>query len=169
MSIYEVLTYPDPFLRKKAKPVDVIDGEIREIVDNMVSTMFAAKGIGLAATQVGVERRIIVLDVPDRDDYRRGDGLITLINPEIVECEGETTFEEGCLSVPDITADVKRYAGVTVLGLDREGDEVVIKAEGLLSVALQHEVDHLEGILFIDRLSRLKRGLIKNRLKKAVG
>jgi peptide deformylase len=146
--------------------------------------MYFEKGIGLAATQVGVGRRVIVLDVPDQgsdegpdegpeekeEKGSRGNGnLIALVNPVMVEATGDVRFEEGCLSVPGVTAEVKRASNVVVKGLDREGVEVEIRAEGLLAVALQHEIDHIDGVLFIDRLTSLKRDIIRRKLKKAVG
>jgi peptide deformylase len=139
----------------------------------MVETMRSARGVGLAATQVGDERRVIVLDVPeddDGDDEGEGERRIhlTLVNPEIISSEGDTKFEEGCLSVPGFTADVKRAATINVKALDREGKQVKFTAHDLLSIAIQHEIDHLDGILFIDRLSRLKRELLKRKIKKVL-
>jgi peptide deformylase len=129
----------------------------------MIDTMYAAPGVGLAAPQVGVSQRIMVLD-PDHENPRRN--LIKLINPAIRRMEGEVFWEEGCLSVVDFTAEVRRAAAVEVVGLDEEGKEITIEGEGLVAVALQHEIDHLDGILFIDRISRLKRDLYRRRLKK---
>jgi peptide deformylase len=181
MALLEVLKYPDPRLKTRASPVEGVNGEIMKLISDMVETMGFENGIGLAATQVGVAKRVIVLDVPDerpgeqRGDvkeeigYRRSGNLIALINPVMVEASGDTRFEEGCLSVPGVTAEVKRASNVVVKGLDREGREVEIKADGLFAVALQHEIDHIDGMLFIDRLSRLKRDIIKRKLKKAVG
>jgi peptide deformylase len=136
----------------------------------MVETMYYARGIGLASVQVGDTRRVVVLDVPDEDekDRTKGKNLIALVNPEIVLVEGETTYEEGCLSLPGITADVDRAAKVKVQALDRDGNPFEIEAEGLLAIALQHEIDHLNGIIFIDRLSRLKRELVKRKYKKSL-
>ncbi|MFQ5585312.1 MAG: peptide deformylase [Thermodesulfobacteriota bacterium] len=168
MTLLNVLTYPDPFLRTKAKPVDEVDESVRQLIDDMVETMHSARGIGLAATQVGDDRRIIVLDVPEEEEHEKGKNLFTLVNPEIVSREGETKFEEGCLSVPGFTADVKRAATITVKALDREGKAVEFTAEELLSIAIQHEIDHLDGILFIDRLSRIKRELLKRKIKKVI-
>ncbi|MFQ5329809.1 MAG: peptide deformylase [Thermodesulfobacteriota bacterium] len=176
MSLLNILTYPDPFLKTKARPVDAVDDDVRALIDDMVETMRSARGIGLAATQVGDERRVIVLDVPEEvaeesdEDEREEERRIhlTLVNPEIVSREGETKFEEGCLSVPGFTADVKRAAVINVTALDREGKQVEFTADDLLSIAIQHEIDHLDGILFIDRLSRLKRELLKRKIKKAL-
>ncbi|MBI5874969.1 MAG: peptide deformylase [Deltaproteobacteria bacterium] len=171
MSILEILKYPDPFLKIKAKPVSRIDEETRKLISAMIETMYFARGIGLAATQVGADKRIAVLDVPaeQRAGGRgQGENLIVLINPEIIAHEGETKYEEGCLSVPGFTADVKRFATVVVKGLDKNGKGLEINAGGLLAIALQHEMDHLDGILFIDRLSKLKRDIIKRKIKKAI-
>ncbi len=175
MSVLTILTYPDPFLKTKAKPVDAVDDSVRVLIDDMVETMRSARGIGLAATQVGDERRVIVLDVPEVDDGEdegEGEGErrahLTLVNPEIVSREGDTKFEEGCLSLPGFTADVKRSATINVQALDRDGESVEFTAHDLLSIALQHEIDHLDGILFIDRLSRLKRELLKRKIRKVL-
>ncbi|MBI5047752.1 MAG: peptide deformylase [Deltaproteobacteria bacterium] len=168
MSILEILKYPDLFLKTKAKPVSKMDEGIKRLISDMVDTMYFAKGIGLAATQVGVDKRVAVLDVPGEEDYQRGKNLIVIINPEIVVHEGEIKYEEGCLSVPGFTANVKRFENVTVRALDKDGKGMEIKAEGLLAIALQHEIDHLDGVLFIDRLSKLKRDIIKRKIKKAI-
>ncbi|MCK5784323.1 MAG: peptide deformylase [Desulfobacterales bacterium] len=166
MTILDIVTYPDPFLKQPTKPVENIDGSIQELITNMADTMYVAPGVGLAAIQVGVDKSIIVFDEsPDKEKraYR------VLINPEIVEMEGETLSEnEGCLSVPDFRADVKRSALAIVEGLDRDGNPLKIEAGGVLSIILQHEIDHLNGILFIDRISALKRDLYKRRVKKAL-
>lgn len=171
--LLDILKYPDPFLKTKAALVEKIDGPVLTLIKDMTETMYHAKGIGLAAVQVGVNKRIAVLDVPasseDKDaPRRRGENLIALINPQIIGTEGVTKYEEGCLSVPGITADVDRFLKVTVAALDKDGGPVEIEAEGLFAIALQHEIDHLDGMLFIDRLSRLKRDLIKRKLKKAL-
>jgi len=181
MSLLEVLKYPHPFLRRTCEAVAEVDESVRTLIDDMLETMYANKGIGLAATQVGVAKRVIVMDVPIYDDDdsaddgdEKGDAgedervLLSLVNPEITFREGRLKFEEGCLSLPGINADVERSAHVKVSGLDREGNSLEVEAEGLLAVALQHEIDHLEGILFIDRLSWLKRDRIKRRLKKTL-
>ncbi len=159
----KIYTYPDPVLRKKAEPVKVIDERIRRLAQDMLYTMYEAPGIGLAANQVGEASRIIVFDLRPKENGRHP---CALINPEIIDAEGEVTTEEACLSVIDYCADVKRKARVRVKGLDLEGKEVSLDAEGLLAVCLQHEIDHLDGILFIDHLSALKRALYKKRLKK---
>lgn len=170
--VLTILKYPDPFLKTKAKPVDKVDESVKKLIDDMTETMFRAKGIGLAATQVGVDKRIAILDVPNqkkdgsREERVPGQNLIVLINPEIIETEGKITYEEGCLSIPGINADVVRAASVTVTAIDRDGNPVQFQAEGLFAIAIQHEIDHLDGILFIDRLSRLKRDIIKRKIKK---
>lgn len=167
MFILDILKYPDPFLKTKAKPVTKVDDETKKLIGDMIETMYAARGIGLAATQVGVNKRVAVLDVPDCEDYQKGKNLFAIINPEIVSHEGEIKYEEGCLSVPGFTAEVKRFSGIVVAGLDKDGNAIEINAGGLLAIALQHEIDHLNGVLFIDRLSKLKREMIKRKIKKA--
>lgn len=169
MALLNILKYPDPFLKTKAAPVESVDKDIKAFIDDMIETMYHARGIGLAAVQVGVNKRIAVLDVPDQDDEERkkGKNLIALINPEIIERDGETKYEEGCLSVPGVTADVVRSSEIVVRALDKNGKPMEFRAEGLFAIAIQHELDHLDGLLFIDRLSRLKRDLIKRKLKKA--
>lgn len=165
MAVLEILKYPNPTLKKVSLPVKTITGETIRLVQDMVETMYAAPGVGLAAPQVGFLQRIVVLDVDYKDP---GKNLIKLINPEIRHAEGEVLWEEGCLSVTNFTADVKRAQRVEVIGLDEKETEVRIEAEGLLSIAFQHEIDHLDGKLFIDRISRLKRDLYTRRLKKAL-
>lgn len=163
MAKREIVKYPDPTLKQMCLPVAVITDETVRLIQDMVETMYAAPGVGLAASQVGVLQRIIVIDI----DYENpGKNLFRLINPEILRAEGQVVWEEGCLSVVDFTAEVKRAAQVEVVGLDEKEKEIKIEAEGLLSVALQHEIDHLDGKLFIDRISRLKRDLYARRLKK---
>jgi peptide deformylase len=165
MAILHICTYPEEILHQRAEPITEIDEEVVKLVDHMAETMYSAPGIGLAATQVGVAKQVLVADIAPR---RPESELIVLINPEIVAAEGEVIFEEGCLSVPDYQAEVKRNERITVRGLNLKGEEVEIEAEGLLAIVLQHEIDHLNGILFIDRLSKLKRDLYKRRLKKKV-
>ncbi len=163
MAILRILKYPDPTLKKVSLPVQSITGDTVCLIQDMVETMYAAPGVGLAAPQVGILQRIVVVDI----DYENpGRNLIKLINPEIHHAEGEVVWEEGCLSVLDFTAEIKRAARVEVVGLNEKGQEVKIEGEGLLAVALQHEIDHLDGKLFIDRISRLKRELYTRRLKK---
>ena len=163
--ILDILKFPEPILRVPARPVEAFTGEIAELMDNMLETMYAAPGIGLAAPQVGVSTRVIVLDL---DHENRGANVIKLANPEVREAEGEVVYEEGCLSVVDFTAEVKRAERVLVGGYGADGEEVEIEADGLLAVALQHEIDHLDGKLFIDRISRLKRDIYVRKLKKAI-
>jgi len=165
MAVLQILKYPDPLLREPAKPVRDIDARIATAVENLAETMYAAPGVGLAATQVGIPERIIVLDVHGPDETP-GARLLKLINPEITEREGEIVWEEGCLSVPDLTAPVKRARRVLVRAWTTEETEVQIEAEDLLAVALQHEIDHLEGTLFLDHLSRLKRDFYRARQRK---
>lgn len=165
MAIRRIHTYPDPVLKDPARPVDDIDGTLAALLEDMAETMYAAPGIGLAAPQVGIGQRVIVLDVHDADEGP-GKRLMKLINPVIAEREGEVIWEEGCLSVPEFTADVKRAKRVLVKAWTTDQKEIEIEAEDLLAVALQHEIDHLEGKVFLDRLSRLKRELYRTRQKK---
>ena len=164
MAVLPIRKLPDPVLRQPAREIKGINDELQGLIDDMAETMYAAPGLGLAANQVGVLRRLIVFDVAHRDGAARD--LKVLINPCITHAEGELTREEGCLSVADFSAEVRRHARVSVEGLDRKGNPVTITGEGLLAVVLQHELDHLEGILFIDRISRLKRSIYLRRLKK---
>jgi peptide deformylase len=170
MARLEILTYPDPRLALKAKPVETVDDEIRQLIDDMLETMYAAEGVGLAAPQVGVSKRVIVVDCSPRfDDEGKDNGTRSpqvVVNPVVAAREGRIVWEEGCLSVPEYTDEVERAARVTVTGLDRDGQPISIEADDLLSVCLQHEIDHLEGVLFVDRLSRLKQSMVKKRLKK---
>ena len=164
MSKLDILTYPDNFLSEPTKPLENIDGEVQEMIDNMAATMYAAPGIGLAAIQIGWDKSLLIYDIAPRDEKRE---LHVLINPEIVTQEGEMVSEnEGCLSVPDFRADVKRAANVTVAAHDREGNPIRIDAEGLQAIVLQHEIDHLKGTLFIEHISSLKRQMYKRRVKK---
>jgi peptide deformylase len=164
MAILPIRKLPDPVLREQAREVTEINRELQRLIDDMADTMYAAPGLGLAASQVGVLHRLIVFDVSHREGGPRD--LQVILNPCITAGEGEITREEGCLSVADFSAEVKRHAKVKVKGLDREGKPIEMTGEGLLAVVLQHEVDHLDGILFIDHLSRLKRGLYLRRLRK---
>ena len=163
MAILEILKFPAPVLSKVAAPVKNIDCKTVQLVTDMLDTMYGAPGVGLAAPQVGASERVIVLDI-DHENPRKQ--VYKLINPVITRAEGQITWEEGCLSVVDFTAEVKRAAQVQVIALDESEKEVKIDAEGLLAVALQHEIDHLDGKLFIDRISRLKRDLYARRRKK---
>ncbi len=164
MAIFEILTYPNKFLSQPTKQVTDIDDEIRNLIEDMAATMYEAPGVGLAAIQVGYDKSLLVYDVSPKDEQR---SLQVLINPRIVLSEGTTiSEEEGCLSVPDCREDVKRAASILIEALDREGKPLRIEAEGLLAIVLQHEIDHLNGILFIDRISSLKRQMYKRRVKK---
>ena len=163
MALLEICKYPDPVLQIKAEPVKEIDASLQKMIEDMIETMYHAPGIGLAATQVGKPIRIIVFDITPREE---GQNPSFLINPEIIEAEGEQTLEEGCLSVPEYFSEVKRKAKVKVRGLDAQGKTVEICGEGILATVLQHEIDHLDGILFIDRISALKRALYKKRVQK---
>ena len=163
MAILEILKYPEPVLSKVAAPVKGITGKTAQLISDLLETMYAAPGVGLAAPQVGVSERILVLDT---DHENPGKQVYQLINPVITRAEGEIIWEEGCLSVVDFTAEVRRAAQVEVVAFDEKEKEVKIVAEGLLAVALQHEIDHLDGKLFIDRISRLKRDLYTRRRKK---
>lgn len=163
--IRTILTYPDPELKKKAAPVPIITDSIRELVRDMAETMYDAPGVGLAAPQIGVRQRIIVIDISGKNEPP---DLIVAINPVIVHAEGESFEEEGCLSVPDYAANVRRHASVIVKALDLEGVEQTWKAEDLLAIAFQHEIDHLEGILFVDHLSTLKREMFQRKVRKAL-
>lgn len=161
MAILNILCYPDPRLREKGRPVERVDEAVRRLVDDMLETMYAAPGIGLAATQVGVAKRVVVIDVSENKDQP-----LTLINPEILERSGEEEMEEGCLSVPGVYERVRRAERVKVRALDREGEPFELEADGLLAVCIQHEVDHLDGRLFVDYLSQLKQSRIRKRLEK---
>ncbi len=164
MSKLDILTYPDKTLSLVTKPLENIDGDVQEMIDGMADTMYEAPGIGLAAIQVGWDKSVLIYDISPREDGRE---LHVLINPKIVSQEGEVMSEnEGCLSVPDFRADVKRSEFVTVEGHDREGKPIRLDAEGLLAIVLQHEIDHLNGTLFIERISSLKRQMYKRRVKK---
>lgn len=166
MAVLPICKLPDPVLRREAKEVADINGKLQRLIDDMAETMYGAPGLGLAANQVGQLQRLIVFDVSHKEGGPRR--LQVVLNPCIVEAQGELTHEEGCLSVADFAAEVRRHAQVLVKGLDREGKPIEITGEGLLAVVLQHEIDHLNGILFIDHISRLKRGLYLRRLKKQV-
>jgi peptide deformylase len=161
MAILEILEFPDPRLRTVAKPVETFDDGLSQFIDDMVETMYAARGIGLAATQVNVHRRLLVLDVSEEQNEPR-----VYINPKIVESEGHETCEEGCLSVPGIYADVSRAEKVTVSAQDRDGREFTEELDGMHAICVQHEIDHLEGRLFVDYLSPLKRRMVTKKLEK---
>lgn len=164
MSALNIKIYGEEVLRKKAEFVQSVDKEIVSLVDDMVTTLYVSSGIGLAANQVGVLKRIIVIDVTGGG--KGGKNLVILVNPEIIKEEGFVEENEGCLSIPGITADVRRFAEVTVRGLNIKGVPVEITASNLLSRALQHEIDHLNGMLFVDRLSFTQKILLKKKLKE---
>jgi peptide deformylase len=163
MALLRIRKYPDPALKQAAKPVDNIDGEVTAFLDSMAQTMYAAPGVGLAATQVADSRRLIVLDT---DHQHPGKHLLKLINPRIVEAEGSILWEEGCLSVIDFNAEVKRASKVLIKAWTLEQNEIEIEAADLQAIAFQHEIDHLDGKLFIDRISRIKRDLYRRKLAK---
>ena len=161
MALLPILRFPDPRLHLKAKPVERVDDTIRRLVDDMAETMYEASGIGLAAIQVNAHKRVVVIDVSEDKS-----GLMTFINPVIVERRGEQTCEEGCLSVPGIYEKVTRAEEVTVEALDRDGKPFRLEADGLLAVCIQHEIDHLDGKVFVEYLSSLKLNRIKTKLAK---
>ncbi len=161
MAIMEILNFPDPRLREKASTVDRIDDSVLKLIDDMFETMYAAPGVGLAATQVGVHKRVAVLDVSEEKNEPR-----VLINPEMLSMEGEVKLQEGCLSVPGHYDTVTRAERCRVRALDRDGEPFELEGEGLLAQCLQHELDHLEGRLYIDQLSQLKRSRIRRKLLK---
>ncbi len=163
MAVLEVLKYPNPALKGKAMPVKEIDSELRGLINDMAETMYALSAVGLAAPQVGKLLKVAVIDVTPKAE---GKNLIVLINPRIVAKEGETVLEEGCLSIPDYREEIKRWGRVKVEAMDQEGNIREIEGEGLLSIALQHETDHLDGMLIIDRISSLKRSIFKQTMKK---
>lgn len=164
MAVLEIRKYPDKVLKKKAAPVTSIDAELQKLVEDMIETMHAAPGVGLAAPQVGVSKRIAVIDISAKGAEMP---LLVLINPVFLRKEGTIEFEEGCLSLPDYTAKVERAEKVGVRFHDRMGTEVEIEAEGLLAVALQHEIDHLDGLLLLDRISPIKREFFRKKFAKA--
>lgn len=161
MSLLPILEYPDPRLRTKAQPVTVFDAALQTLIDGMFATMYEAPGIGLAASQVNVHKQLLVLDVSEEKN-----APMVLINPKIIASEGSQTYQEGCLSVPGIFADVDRADRITVESLDRHGQPQNFEADGLLAVCIQHEMDHLIGKLFVDYLSPLKRDLVRKKLEK---
>ena len=161
MTLRTILNYPDPRLRTLAKPVTHFDDDLKTLIDDMFETMYAEEGIGLAATQVDIHQRIIVIDVSENRDQR-----LVLINPELLEKSGETGIEEGCLSIPEQRALVPRAAAVKIRALDRDGKPFELEADDLLAICIQHEMDHLVGKLFVDYLSPLKRQRIRQKLEK---
>ncbi len=161
MATLNILHYPDPRLRTVAQPVSRVDDAVRQLLDDMLETMYAAPGIGLAATQVNVDRRVVVIDISEEKNQP-----LCLINPEITELEGVEEMDEGCLSVPGVFEAVKRAEWVKMQALDRDGQLFELEADGLLAVCIQHEIDHLDGKLFVDYLTQLKRKRIRKRLEK---
>ena len=164
MPTLKILTYPDNTLRNPTRELDNIDGDVQNMIDQMSAAMYAAPGVGLAAIQVGWGRSVLIYDISPSDD---GSDLQVLINPRIIDQEGEILSEnEGCLSVPEFRADVKRYSSILVEAVDREGRPLKLEADGMLAIVLQHEIDHLKGKLFIDHISALKRQIYTRRIKK---
>jgi peptide deformylase len=162
MALLEILKYPDPRLRTVAKPVAEVTDEIRQLIEDMLETMYAAPGIGLAATQVDFHERLLIIDITEDKTQP-----LCFINPEILEMSGSMENDEGCLSVPEVYESVERAEHVRVKAQDKNGQEFELEAEGLLAVCIQHEMDHLEGKLFVDYLSQLKRSWLKKKLSKA--
>jgi peptide deformylase len=164
MSLLDILTFPAEFLKNPTRPVKEIDGRLQTIIDQMSETMYHAPGVGLAAIQVGLDKSLLVYDITPQEDGR---DLHVLINPKIIAQEGQIISEnEGCLSVPDYRADVQRAARILVEGVNRDGNPIRFEADGMLAIVLQHEIDHLNGTLFIDRISTLKRQMYARRIKK---
>jgi peptide deformylase len=163
MAVLEIRKYPEKILKQKTTPVQTIDGVTRRLIDDMIETIHAVHGVGLAANQVGIPQKLCIIDLSLREDNA---SLIVLINPLIVERDGSVEAEEGCLSIPGYLTSIKRAEKVFVKGVNREGKDIAIEAEGLLARAIQHELDHLEGLLLIDRMSPIKREFFKRRYKK---
>ena len=165
MAVREIRKYPDKVLKQKASPVATIDQDLQDLIDDMIETMYAAPGVGLAAPQVGVSRRLAVIDISAKGAEIP---LLVLINPVILLKEGSIEFEEGCLSLPEYTAKIERAEKVIVRAMDRKGRETEMEAEGLLAIAMQHEIDHLDGVLLIDSISPIKREFFKKRHQKKI-
>lgn len=177
MALLEVLTFPDPRLRKKSQPVEIVSEEIKAFAESMLETMYSFRGIGLAAPQVNRQDRMIVLDTRPTEEGRYKPEQMTelerlveqplvLINPEVIDKKGETTYEEGCLSVPSYFEVIKRFDWIRVRAKNAKGEEIEFETDGLLSICIQHEIDHLDGKLFIDRLSTIKSSRLKSKIKK---
>ena len=165
MTIKPLIILPDPLLRQQSKPIEQVDAEITRLADDMLDTMYDAPGIGLAAIQIGVPRRMLVIDISRTDEERKP---VVFINPEILNVSDDVSaYEEGCLSIPDYYAEVERPASLTVAYIDRDGKKQTVEADGLLATCLQHEMDHLNGVLFIDHISRLKRDMVIKKFTKA--
>jgi len=165
MAILEIKKYPEKILKKKAEVIDNIDAQTQRLIDDMIETMLFARGVGLAANQVGFQKRICIVDVSTKEEKSP---LIVLINPVLIGKEGNIESEEGCLSIPGYTTSIKRAERVFIKGLNREGKDVELEGTGLLARALQHEIDHLNGLLIIDRMSPLKREFFKRKYKKSL-
>jgi len=163
MAIRTILTYPDPRLREKGLPIERITPEVERLIDDMAETMYGAPGVGLAATQIGEKVRLFLVDVSTEEEP---DNLLVFINPEIVASEGDEVGPEGCLSFPGVTEDIKRKARLTVRALDRKGRPFEVAADGLLAVAIQHESDHLDGVLMIDHMGVLKKRIVQRKMQK---
>ncbi len=166
MALIDIRTYPDKVLGRKAAGVEQIDARLQRVIEDMFETMYAAPGIGLAAPQIGLSKRLLVIDINSRSEGKEKYPPLVLINPEIAALEGEAESEEGCLSLPDFTAKVNRGTRLFVKGVDREGKPLELDATGLLAIALQHEIDHLEGTLILDKASSIKRHFYKKKLAK---
>ncbi len=166
MAVLEIVTYPNSVLTRRAEEIEKVDREIRKLISDMVDTMYANGGIGLAAPQVGVSKRVVVVDVRL---YDPSTSLISIVNPEVIAEGEEVVHEEGCLSVPGCVEGIKRRKWIKVRGLNERGREIEVEGEGMLAIALQHEIDHLNGKVVLDRMSRVKRDLYKKRLQKAKG
>ncbi len=165
MTIKPLIILPDPLLSQVSTPIERVDADLQKLADDMLETMYDAPGIGLAAIQVGIARRLLVIDVSKEGEEKQP---LVIINPEIIKSsDARSVYEEGCLSIPDYYAEVERPAQVTVKSIDRDGKEQVIEADGLLATCLQHEIDHLNGVLFIDHISRLKREMVIKKFTKA--
>ncbi len=165
MAVLEVLTYPNPILKTRAEPVEVVDDSIRALIADMAETMYAASGVGLAANQIGVLKRIFVIDTAGDDEPS---DLKVFINPEILELDGEQFFPEGCLSFPGAQEDIRRAETVKVRALDADGNPFELEADGLLAVAIQHENDHIDGTLMIDKVGAMKRRKISRQVQRAL-
>jgi peptide deformylase len=166
MAILPIRVFPDPVLRERAEPIEKVTPEIQRLIDDMAETMYAAPGVGLAANQVGVLKRVFIIDIADEDEPS---DLHVFVNPEIIHKEGELSWKEGCLSFPGVMENVERFAKVRVRALDREGNFFEMEAEGLMAVAVQHENEHLDGDLLIDHLGPVRRRLIQRKLSKGRG
>ncbi len=165
MAKLEVVIFPDDRLRRKCRKIEKIDDSLKTLAEEMFEVMYQDDGVGLAAPQVGLDIRMVVIDIP-KEDGSQGENKLVLINPEFTSVEGKVLSTEGCLSVPDYTAEIERYEKVTVKALDLEGKEQVYEADGLFAICLQHELEHLDGKLFIDHLSNIKRGILYKRYLK---